>query len=270
MLIWLILFFLVIAVSFVLAFKSMSDYSELPLSSSLKYSLYLVRNPQKLSVDVLNKFYKPLKDKTGLIALETLFKGPKKALVIFGPVDILQGFTNELGLLELEDYSKKLTPQELEHSLPKIAAWEVGLKNSAQKLQTEGKLFPKTPGLLDEEEVWWQVVCHPFTSEGDIVNQAVSKLPGLGTKDASSKIAYQAVLRIVIKASESQRKTQLQEQLSEAGIDLGLTPLPQAFTTAQIVKFYQQRAMPYRKFASSDIDQPLAPLSSEQALSLVG
>ena len=137
MILWLLLFGLVLAISFVLAAKSMRDFQEI---SPADNGLYLIRSPGGLSYEVLNALQQSLKPGQ-LLSLERLFKGDKSALVIFGPKDLLK--VSVLDLLELEDYTF-VTEQ--------VSAWEIrGGTGNWRGIFTNLKL-------LESEHFWWQVI----------------------------------------------------------------------------------------------------------------
>src|SRR3990167_440594 len=123
MLIWAILFLVVMGVSFVLAFRSMSDYREVP-APSVPFSVFLVGNPQALTLGNLQKLGEAFIKGKFIFSFERLFKGPKRALVVFGPVDVLQPFSQSLGLTEIEDYSRTVTGK------MRAKLWENGCKTS--------------------------------------------------------------------------------------------------------------------------------------------
>lgn len=135
MIIYLILFLIVVAVSFILAFLSMKDFPDLP--NKKNYGVFLIRNPQNLTLELLNLIL--IKSSKGeIISFEHLFKGENEALVIFGPKNIVSEYQS-LNLLELEDYTDVDA---------KIQAWEVSMKE---------EFSSKIPPLLDSEQFWWQV-----------------------------------------------------------------------------------------------------------------
>src|SRR5437870_4004856 len=121
MILWLLLFFLTVAISFVLAYQSMRDYQENPGHFKIEYSLFLIRSPEALNINVLKAIEVELSKENLIISLERLFKGTKTALVIFGPKIILQKFSTTLNLLELEEYTKQAKDGQ-------ISVWEMGVK----------------------------------------------------------------------------------------------------------------------------------------------
>ncbi|EKD84968.1 MAG: hypothetical protein ACD_38C00123G0003, partial [uncultured bacterium] len=89
MILWLILFLLIIGISFILAFRSMKDYQEIPKASKVEYGLFLIRRTDSFDAGVLGSIGKFMLDNSLIISLERLFKGNKAALTIFGPKEIL-------------------------------------------------------------------------------------------------------------------------------------------------------------------------------------
>lgn len=219
MLIWFVLFFIILAISLVLAYQSMSDYHEAPKNWGVVYSLFLVGRPQNLTKDVWQKLYLAALSKGFILSLERLFKGSKKALVIFGPSLVLNPLTADLGLLELEDYSQKL-PSDIAH----LAAWEVGVKASHPKPLILPHISQFIPKLEDTEEFRWQLVLQPVK------------------KDLN--YSFQTKIRGLVISSDTRRVKELREELVKIGKDQGLAMLPQAYTSLQIAKFYQQRSAP--------------------------
>lgn len=141
MILWLALFFLVIAISFVLALRSMRDFQKMPRSQR-EDGLFLIRRPDNLSADILDLIHTRITKEGLTVSIERLFKGKKSTLVIFGPKKVLENLP-QLDLMELEDYT--------DVNRGNLSAWEVG-----------GKSFLKDLPQLDmEEEFWWQVVVGP-------------------------------------------------------------------------------------------------------------
>ena len=216
MIIW-FAFFLVLLVSLILAYKSMEDYRETTIGLGVDYSLFLIRQPQALTEQIIQSLHQEILKEGLILSWERLFKGSKSALVVFGPVNLLQPFSTRLGLLELEDYSQKLTPQHLTG----VTCWEVGTKHSPSAPLSLNNLFKEFPQLQVEEEFWWQVVVQPKLSH------------------------FQSVIRAVVVAANQKKAQELQESLSKIGGEAGLALLPQPYAVSQLVKFYQDRALPH-------------------------
>lgn len=221
MLIWFILFFLVVAIAFVLAYQSMGDYTEHPFSSGKPYSLYLIQNPQALTEELFLKLYEQSLSLGAVLSLERLFKGQKKALVIFGPASLIGPLSNTLGIVELEDYSESNIPEN-------ILAWEVSFKKDHLKEQVLNQsLLAELPELRPTEQFWWQLVLKPQKN-----------LAG----------SFQAALRAVFLTEDKKRVKELESTLFKIGSDSGLTMVPQVYSSSQMLSFYRQRTLPPKNY----------------------
>lgn len=140
---WIALFVLMVALSYVLAAKSMKDYQEV-ISEKGEYGLFLIRNRGGLTNELLHSIHNELLSSGLNISFERVFRGNESALLVFGPHNLLAKFNTVLNLLELEDYTKI----DIDTSL----AWEIGIKEKGQKI------FGNLPSLLDQEQFWWQLV----------------------------------------------------------------------------------------------------------------
>lgn len=210
MLIWVVLFLVVMGVSFVLAFRSMSDYREVP-TSSVPFSVFLVGDPQALTLGNLQKLGEAFLRENLIFSFERLFKGPKRALVVFGPVGVLQPYLQELKLTEIEDYSRTVTGN--------VKAWEVGKKSPNAPIGSLD-ISSRVPTLKEDEEFWWQVVLKPKANQ-----------------------QFTATIRAVFKGSDEGRLIKLQEELFNIGKPQDLSVLPQAYPSEQVIKFYQDRSL---------------------------
>lgn len=121
MIIWIILFFLVVGLSFYLSIRSMKDFQDLPEG---QYGLYLIQDLIHLN-DLLTQ--------RRLISLEKLFKGNKQALVIYVPRDLALSLS-QLKLLEIEDPSDKI-------SSDSVLAFETRGANLSLDLKTDEQLY---------------------------------------------------------------------------------------------------------------------------------
>ncbi len=152
MILWLALFVLVIAISFVLALQSMRDYQEIPQKPKEEYGLFLIRRLDNFNPVILESILKQVFAKNLIISIERLFKGNQTALTIFGSKTILQRFNNDLDFLELEDYALNLDSKD-------VSVWEMGVRD-ADKFNEDnlGDIFHNFPKLEDEDQFFWQVV----------------------------------------------------------------------------------------------------------------
>ncbi len=148
MIFWIILFLLIILVSFVLAFQSMRDFAQKPTDSKESFGLFLIKNLNALNEEVLGQLHSQMAPKGLIFSVEKLFKGNKAALVVFGPRNFLQNFHSALDLLELEEYTS-VDPKE-------VLAWEVNV--------TSGNLNG-LPQFLETEQFWWQVILKPHKKD---------------------------------------------------------------------------------------------------------
>lgn len=210
MIFWIVLFILIIAVSFVLAIRSMRDYQENP-SSGEEYGLFLIRKIAALNKQVLDSINNDLLVSKQFITFERLIKGDKSALVVYGPENVLLDYKESLDLLELLDY----TNVDLEY----FSAWEVGLKNTKQLTREEIRnYFKKFPSLSTDEQFWWQLILFP-------------------KKDRH----FQIQIRAVVISSDVSKRESLTFTLQNLEPNL-LIKLPKAFSNAQLLDFYQKRS----------------------------
>lgn len=231
MILWIILFLLVVAISFVLAYRSMRDYQEIPLKSKEDYGVFLVRRPENLNVNFLDSIRELIKKDGLVVSLERLFKGQQAALVIFGPKKILSEFSSILDLLELEDYSLNLDSQ-------KVSTWEMGVKKKELKDYNFINIFQNLPKLSQDEQFLWQVV--------------------LGAKDG--KVAFSTQIRAAMYSLDAERRKTLAQEIE--GIPAGeLVKIPRPFSQDQMLAFYRVRSL------GKDTQGPI--LEAEKVLNLV-
>ena len=171
MILWIILFILVLIISYVLAAKSMKDFTQTP--ASYEYGLFLIRQTRSLNEPLLNLIRQDLQQTDLAVSFERLFKGRQKALAVFGPRIILSKFSERLNLLELEDYTN------VDKSL--VTGWEVEVKNSQQ-----------IPLLEQQEHLWRQLI---VSKEGShirclVVSDRLAKLSKAHSNEQLLK-AYQ-------------------------------------------------------------------------------
>lgn len=209
MILWLILFILVVVISFILAARSMKDFTEIPTETE-DYSLFLIRKTDQLNGKLFSSLRSDLLRSGSFISFEKLFKGKKSALVIFGSRKLLIGYKDTLDLLELEDYTNVNVEQ--------ISAWEVEVKNNGQGLTDEGqRLFSGLPHFSETDHFWWQVI-----------------LPA----------SFKPQVRAIFVSPNADSRTKLTHILQNLNPHR-IPKLPKAFSNKQILDFYQKRS--YRK-----------------------
>ncbi|MBI2337586.1 hypothetical protein HYU95_00205 [Candidatus Daviesbacteria bacterium] len=209
MILWLALFLLVIAISFVLAFQSMRDYQNIPQQSKAEYGLFLIRQTEKFDSKVLDSIREILRGNANLIvSMERLFRGSEAALTIFGPKKILDRFASEFSLLELEDYTQNLESQH-------ISVWEVGVGDASQfKSDSIDNVFNNLPVLTAEEQFFWQIVVG-----GD-----------------------QIQIRAAVYSKDPVRRQTLVHQLQNLASGQ-LIKIPKPFSSEQMITFYRLRSL---------------------------
>ena len=143
MILWLALFLLIVAISFLLSLRSMKDFAEVPQNSKLEYSLFLIRKSPNLTVSLLQSIHDDLASKNLIASIERLFKGSESALCLFGPKEMLENYLSALDLVELEDYTQTLTSSD-------TTVWEVGGRGVQP--------FKNFPSLEVDELFMWQIL----------------------------------------------------------------------------------------------------------------
>ncbi len=152
MILWIILFLLVVGISFLLALRSMRDYQEIPQTKTTEYGLFLIRQIENFNENILNSLREHINAESLILSIERLFKGKQTALAVFGPKKVLGNFADRLNLLELEDYAADLNHED-------TSTWEIGMKNS-KNISSENlnNIFRNMPEFADEDQFFWQVV----------------------------------------------------------------------------------------------------------------
>ena len=217
MILWIVLFVLVLAISFVLALKSMRDYQEIPSQLGGDFSLFLVRNTKGLNEHFFNSLHSDLLQSGLNISIERLFKGKESALVLFGPKSLLAKYKQLFNLLELEDYT--------DCEIDKVVTWEVGLKLSQQPTDDSYEsVFKNLPELLDSEQFWWQMILWVKKEDSDF---------------------FQTQIRAVVYAQDQFRRKELTQKMQNLSPDR-FVKLPKAYSNAQIIDFYKKRIFPFK------------------------
>jgi hypothetical protein len=81
---------------------------------------------------------------------------------------------------------------------------------------------------------------------------------------------FQTVIRAVVVSAESRAVQTLKSEVVKVGHKQGLAMLPQAFTSADIVKLYRERSFPAGKFSALVSKEPLMVLSPTQLQAVLG
>lgn len=210
MIFWIVLFAVIVLISFLLALRSMADFEESPTEKKHLYGLYLIRNSQSLNKSILDSIHKLILKDGLLLSLERLIKGGESALVIYGPQEILRNF-GVLNLLELEDYTGI--------DLTALQAWEIGVRKQ-KKIKSIDSFFKSLPRLSGNEQLWWQMVLKAENSP------------------AEDKF-FQGQIRLVTSS--------VMPELKNGAAD-GLTKVPKPFTKEQVIGFYKKRSFIQNKY----------------------
>lgn len=214
MILWIILFLLIVAISFVLAYRSMKDYQEIPRHSKTEYGLFLIRRPENFNKDFLDRLSKLLVKEGLIVSFERLFKGSQAALTIYGPKKVLDEFIGELNLLELEDYISNLDHNHL-------SIWEMGVtENTKPKALNIENIFADLARLGNEEQFFWQVVLSP--------------------KQKGQLFASQ--IRAVVYSKDPQKRQELVPVLQNIASS-ELLKVPNPFTHEQMMSFFKSRSL---------------------------
>ncbi len=263
---WIILFLLVVAISFFLAYQSMRDFQEGIQHTPVVYGIYLIKKPAGVTVSSLNLLHSAMFKKKALVAFETLFKGGKKAHVVFGPKEILEHALHEAQLVELEDYTSQV-------DISSLHAWEMELRGS-------GDVFANMPDLIPHEHFWWQVVlsAREYKSSGNILLDILEKITdpflvisaklfGFPIKEDAQRIssnkktfAYQ--IRCIFSTDDLVRRRVMGQILEKLNEDV-VIKTPKPLTSAQIFDSYLLRTVP-------SVDQKSAVISLENVTQITG
>lgn len=206
MILWLVFFLLIIAISFILAFQSMKDFHEVSPETPPDYGLFLVRQIKNLDTKLLDSIRQLMLAEKEILSLERLFKGRQTAVTIFGPKNILARFQSELDILELEDYTLKFKDGS-------VSVWEMGARDSKLNSVPADQIFSNLPQLREEEQFFWQV----------ILNKS------------------QVQIRAAVSSNDPMRKKMFTSaQNLNTG---GLYKIPKPLSNEQMIELYKARSM---------------------------
>jgi hypothetical protein len=250
MTIWLALFIVIIIASFILAYLSMKDYQETPAKSS-GFGIFLIQNPHNLSNATLKILNSEIYKSKGILTLERLFKGSKSALIITGPKDILEKYTNSLNLLELEDFTN-VSPDH-------ISAWEVGVKEDVKRPILIEDIFKDMPNFDVDEQFWWQLTLQPSFLESHTIKDFLAWLI-LAKK--SPPLTFKCQIRAVLLAPDPSKRAMLAQKL-ESLSEEELIKIPRPTTSNQILSNYKLRSI-------TPADPYILNLTVEEILLLLG
>ncbi len=151
MIFWILLFILVVVISFLLAYLSMRNFQEAPTSQDKDYGLFLIRKTVNLTPSLLSDFHQKMLKENFILSFERLFKGNQSTLVIFAPRKLIQSYVVILDLVELEEYTNV--------DSAKTLVFQMGSKQKGQ-VGSLDNFFAEFPDLSADEFIWWQLILH--------------------------------------------------------------------------------------------------------------
>lgn len=256
----------------------MRDFAHSP-SEKDAYGLFLIRNPQALTSQIIDQIHKGGLREGSLISLEKLFKGDKKALVIFAPIATVRDFVEPLGLLELEEYNSDV-------SVENTFSFEMGSKDSTLfHLTNIPSLTKHIPKLSSDSQIWWQIILQPTsqklfakTTTGDNILQflglgkenqnyyrnlskLLSSRPELKSivEQKNKQSPFSASIRVTVVSGDLTIRNNLAREIEELG-EGKLVKVPRPYSSKQILEFYQKRTHSVSSFLT---------LTSEEVIDLL-
>ncbi len=223
--VWIILFFIIILISSVLAYRSMRDYEEFPDSDDLS-SLFYIAAPQNLTEATLKKLHDLNLDNKRFFSLEKLIKGREKAWVVFGSRGLAANFP-ELNLIELEDYL--INTADLAQSsegksvnINQALSWLVSPKKIPDKfLQVTEEL--ENLVVEDNQKVFIQIILMPLEKPGG---------------------SFQTTMRIMVADSDSIKRVELAKRTERAFTSAtGLNKLEDTFSEGKRFDSFKLRTL---------------------------
>lgn len=208
MIFWILLFILVVVVSFLLAYLSMRNFQEAPTSQNGDYGLFLIRKTLNVTPLLLADFHQQMVKGNFIISFERLFKGHQSTLVMFAPRKLIQNYVSTLDLVELEDYTNVDSQKVLVH--------QMGTKQKGQ-MGNLNNFFEEFPMLNVDEFIWWQLIFH-----------------------AKQDGTFEILPRAAFFTKDKVRLFELGKSFQNlAGF---LHKLPKPYTLEQMLKFYKNRS----------------------------
>jgi hypothetical protein len=212
--IWIILFIIVIVISFILAYRSMKDFKEIPITPNLEYGLFLVKNTALFNLAYLSRIHKFITEQKSIISFERLLKGEESVLVIFGPKNILTSFP-ELELMELEDFLLPVSsPQNFDDpnkvSVNQTMGFQISSKQDPKKSLIVAPDFLKNLSLGENQRLFWQVVVSGLKEDSNfqVTLRALVNEPNAGTRaELAKKISAHIVEKTELNLSQRDETT---------------------------------------------------------------
>lgn len=201
-------------ISLILAYISLTNYQYQPADAQESYGLFLVQKSHLVDERAIGELYLKLQPKKLMVSFERLFKGGKRALVVYGPLSVFRDFQDRWGLVEIEDYS-------LTAHLDHITLWEMKARTLPKRVWAVSSLVSEGALLSVEEQFWWQVILKP----------------------EDRKEAFLSSLRGVVVSGSLSLSRERGDQLIEALKEVGLVKLPTRYVQRGLLTFYQKRVL---------------------------
>lgn len=208
MIFWILLFILVVLISFLLAYFSMRNFPQLPALKESDYGLFLIRKTPKLTPQTLLDFHQMMKFRNFIISFERLFKGTQSTLVIFAPRNLIQNYQDQLDLVELEDYTTDTTYEPY--------TFQMGVKQKGLK-GDKLPFFSEFPILKEDELVFWQLILKAKKDSG-----------------------FEILPRVAFFTKDKIRLMEITKSFQNLSGFLHKLPMP--FSSEQMFKFYKARS----------------------------
>lgn len=204
---------LIIVIALFLAYRSMRDYRQLP-QAGVEHGLYLVQNPGAVNPSLFRKIGQLMTSPEVLMSLEVVVKGSDKALVIYGPKQLVAQLP-EANLLEIEDYQAGLAPEKTE-------ILELNVRQKAGDYINTANLFADL-GLSEDERFGWQMVIQPTDPPQPI---------------------WQATVRIFIWSATAQRQAEIRQQITARLTEQTKFEIQSSkLSLSQLLKVYAKRSL---------------------------
>lgn len=222
LLVYLGAFVLITGSAFFLAWRSMKDFQDKP-NPKVIYGAFLIQHPELLNKDFFKRIHRLGLDRQFkkrinpfIFALEKLAKGTTRALVIYGPKELSFEFP-ELSLMELEDYTQKMT-------LNNLQCFELALKKGLKltDLPLQDLQLLKHFQLEEAEYLFLQIVMIPHPGED----------------------LFQVALRIVVGAKDSNRRIEIAHKLGQLiKLNINLDRSSKRRTSLESFQNFQKRSL---------------------------
>lgn len=220
----------------------MRDYEEFPDSLSLN-SLFYIGNPQNLNLEIFKKLHDSNFTQKQFFSLEKLIKGKQKALVIFGPRELVKNFP-ELNLVEIEDYIGDEVGQDFEKkvNVNQVLSWLIEPKNNPKKVLHIGEEM-KNLSVEDGQKIFIQSVLMPIGN--------------------TSEQIFQATLRVMVADPDPIKRVELAKKVDQIfSASTGLNKHEDNFPEGKKFDSFKQRSLIPKEVAEF-------PLTEEEVLSLL-